>query len=660
MLQFIRTHCLRSVAPTIECLLLFFLNLWLFGMNNASIALFMTLSFMQMQNDEFRESNMIKTTAIYLGLTVMAYLALLHVAACIVINFFVPFAIIYLFLNEFNPANQLPYELCFILFQMVPVQGGRELGFRLLSILMSAAITYVLLVLYSRIFRKRIKKSSILNLTKEGIASVSQQLYAVARNDTAAVQEEKRKLFEINKKMSEYIYGNDENIFLKQQDGQSYFPFIVVFQHINQSVDSFLHAKHPLTEEDKEYLVHLAGLFRRAGEEINKQVSSELLTELITFSSEHELSDAEWDYSFIYIINYFTTALSDLNTLKMHPSRKFRYKTRIFSRLRENFTLRSSKMRFALRLSISVCPCLVFAYVTTLPHAYWLPLSVFVLTMPYYENSLQKSFDRIIGTLLGIIISAILYYLFPGYWEQCIIFILATFFIYATSRYAFTAIYITCSSLSMSIMMESVEYLFLYRIVYTLIAAVIVILASRFLFPTKSTQEIRNMMIKLVEIDQSLLKELENAAKGLQKERLDRDWILTSYLTSEKIEARYRSKDIVLMKGKKLKQQESDFLPFIHDFLRNNNYLITNLTHIYTLIALQPKDRVKIEALEPLLKEFHQVLQCVKEKLLQNKEITEPSPIQIREIYDNAYINSKMSHSAQEITNLYQVVSSSR
>ena len=124
MIQAIRLRCQKAIEPTIVFLVLFGFNYWLFGMGNSLIAILLPLSFMRLRNDEFLESNMLKTTGTYLGLVILAYVATLHLASCILLNFFCTFAIIYFFLDDFNPTNQLPLELTFILYQMIPTNAA--------------------------------------------------------------------------------------------------------------------------------------------------------------------------------------------------------------------------------------------------------------------------------------------------------------------------------------------------------------------------------------------------------------------------------------------------------------------------------------------------------------------------------------------------------
>ena len=88
MTQAIRLRCKQAIEPTIVFLVLFGFNYWLFGMGNSLIAILLPLSFMRLRNDEFLESNMLKTTGTYLGLVILAYVATLHLVSCILLNFF--------------------------------------------------------------------------------------------------------------------------------------------------------------------------------------------------------------------------------------------------------------------------------------------------------------------------------------------------------------------------------------------------------------------------------------------------------------------------------------------------------------------------------------------------------------------------------------------
>ena len=639
MIQGLVVRCRKAIEPTILFLILFTVNCIFFGMNNSLAAIFLTLSFMRLRNDQFLESNMLKLTGTYLVLGTVAYLATLHLASCIGINFFGTFAVIYLFLDEFNPTNQLPLELAFILYQMIPtpIQG---LPYRLLSILVSCVITYV----FIRILTVRSKKFQIASCTQRGLETTVGLLRFLAKGDWESVQQEKRQLFEISKEMSRYVYGNDENIFLRRTDGQAYFPFIIVFQHINNIVSVFEKSSGTLCEKDQKYLNQLSLLFQDAVQSIGREINEPLIAQLIAFPHEHELSNPTLDDNMVYVLNYLATALSDLPQYQLH-AKKWNYKHRTWIRVKQNFHLQSFKMRFALRLSIVVCPCAAFAYYFQFPHSYWLPMSIFVVMLPFHENSMKKMWERMLGTVIGAIISLIFSHFFPSQTAQLIIMLVANSLTYATTKYTITAIYITCSSLAMNMLIQGADdTLFLYRILYTVAGILVAVLASFLIFPTRNKDELHNLLGNLLEIDQMILQQVHNIALGKQNIRLDRDLILTSYLISGKIQAHRQAAS----------SQES--LAYVGNFLEINNQLITDLSHVYTLIAVQPKDRVDLQALEAMLGELQNTLQGTRQQLRKSRKDKPIPQVQIRNIYDNQYVNHKMQHCAERIQALYKVV----
>ena len=99
MLEVIKQRLNSAVPPTVLFVLLFFPILWLCGLQDAIIGIFVSLEFLRLRSDEFAESTIIKSTALYVALAGLSYLGSLNVFWCVGINFVAPFLIIYLFLD---------------------------------------------------------------------------------------------------------------------------------------------------------------------------------------------------------------------------------------------------------------------------------------------------------------------------------------------------------------------------------------------------------------------------------------------------------------------------------------------------------------------------------------------------------------------------------
>ena len=82
------------------------------------------------------------------------------------------------------------------------------------------------------------------------------------------------------------------------------------------------------------------------------------------------------------------------------------------------FQFHRFQSRFAIRLAVVLCLSFTFVYLTQWPFAYWYPMTVFLMLMPYAEESAARINNRVLGNLLGLLMTALLLSLFhslPAY-----------------------------------------------------------------------------------------------------------------------------------------------------------------------------------------------------------------------------------------------------
>lgn len=643
MLQTIKQRVLNSIPPTVLFLVLFFSILYICGLQDALIATFLTLEFMRLKTDEFVESTMIKSTVLYIIIAVFAYLAGLNVYLCAVFNFVTPFMIIYLFLDEFDPTNQIPYTLALAFFQLIPTDL-RGLPIRIGAIVGACIVTYIAVIL-TRLATKKQPNKNIQILTVQGLQEMVCQLDAVIQKDFDRVKQHQDKLFEINRSLSHSIYGANDNLVLNGSSGQSYFPFIIVFQHMNHLMGDICDKPKVLTQDTILYLEKLRDVLNQAQKLAAKNQMKQASLKLIEFSGEIEIDQIDINYNIVYILNYLSTAFMEIsNKRKGFSFKNIQFKSHIWYQIKANFNIHSFKMRFALRLSIAVCPVATLMYYFNLPHGFWMPMTILVLILPYWENTLRKIADRVIGTLLGIAVFAILYYFFPSPLEQMIIMVIVNFLIYTTKRYAFTAIFLTCSSFAINVAMNNADHLFSLRFIYTIGAAIIAIVASYCIFPTNNEAELKNMMRRLLDMDDFLLDTLLQLSKGNQKQSIKQELVLTSYLVSGKIE-----NHCIMSKSSKNKV-------YVKRCIMLNNKFVTDIAHIYTLMSMQQKERIDPEALTSLIMDLKATIKSMKDMLSHKKVVVSHPKLDYNQVYDDVYVNGKMIRSADCLYRMYDCV----
>lgn len=108
--------------------------------------------------------------------------------------------------------------------------------------------------------------------------------------------------------------------------------------------------------------------------------------------------------------------------------------------------IRNLRFRFALRQVFVLTPCLVLAYLWQTDNIYWLVISVFFMMIPFTEYTMQRVRQRVFGTMAGIVLSFILFTIFPDFTSRVVIMTVANFLIYAADGYGPTVAFITCSA----------------------------------------------------------------------------------------------------------------------------------------------------------------------------------------------------------------------
>jgi uncharacterized membrane protein YccC len=76
--------------------------------------------------------------------------------------------------------------------------------------------------------------------------------------------------------------------------------------------------------------------------------------------------------------------------------------------LRANLTPRSSALRHAIRLSITIAIAATIYRVLDLPHGYWVPLTVFFVLQPDYGSTFTRGLQRYVGTALGAVLATLI------------------------------------------------------------------------------------------------------------------------------------------------------------------------------------------------------------------------------------------------------------
>ena len=156
-----------------------------------------------------------------------------------------------------------------------------------------------------------------------------------------------------------------------------------------------------------------------------------------------------------------------------------------FERVRQHFSIHSLLFRHALRLSIAVAACYAVMQLLHPDQGYWILLTTVFVCRPNYGATRIRLVERIIGTILGLGDSWVLFELFPELWVQALIAVAAgvAYFATRTSHYKLSTAFITLMVLFCFNQIGDGYNLFLPRLTDTLIGSAIAGLAVFFILP---------------------------------------------------------------------------------------------------------------------------------------------------------------------------------
>ncbi len=155
--------------------------------------------------------------------------------------------------------------------------------------------------------------------------------------------------------------------------------------------------------------------------------------------------------------------------------------------IQENFTLRSSYFRYALRTSVTAILGFMIGTVLGLENAYWVLLTVLVVMKPGYTVTRQRFIHRIAGTIGGAFIAYGLYLLGPSHTVSLIIFALSFFLAYCfvPHIYAVSTIFFTIYVVFLySFLHKEIPTAVVYRVVDTTLGATLCYFALHFFWPS--------------------------------------------------------------------------------------------------------------------------------------------------------------------------------
>ncbi|MDZ5253537.1 FUSC family protein [Clostridium sp. LIBA-8841] len=602
-----------ALPPTILSMLLLIINLKFFGSSNIIIATYMTLTFIRMRTYLIIEKNVFKPLFIHLAIGVFASIASMGGVGEVIINFFGIILLVYILTDDYNPNSYFPYLMAFVLLQMFPVTF-KEIPIRLCGIFVSYIIVYLALIIVS----PKGEDTKIQDLIKNGFNNLYLQFKDLYNENIVGVKTGQVELFDICRELNRFVYSGER---------RKYYQIMVAFQHINNLIHD-LESSEEMIRENKKEFKKFYKLFKYLRDNFkNYELCHRKLDE---FEREFKFHNKNLTFYTDLVLKYLSEAIEHLNLHRFNLKKFLDFKEnkeyfQVYSKY--NFKLNEFKFRFGIRMAIIVTLSFFVVRVFSLPKGYWLPMTVFLLALPFYEDSKARVYDRFRGTVLGVILAFILFSIFKGHEMHFVIILISTFFMYAFKDYATMSIYITCYALAITtISMRDGEAVTL-RLAYTVIAALIVLFANKFILPNKNRVELINMIKRLFTLDQIMISKVKEALKDDFNEMELRRIIYSSYLISGRIQMHNDSNN----------KRECEELK---KFMLANSEFTTSIINYAVVLHNSRKDSLDYDYINEGIRIMEEQLSSFNEDFLENHDIVGESCSNIQLIkHENNYKN---------------------
>ena len=523
--------------PTILVSLFLILSVWLiFGVNYIIIPPVLILVFRQRHTQEFSLRGLLRTYCILLLVCLAAFLATINLPLCALLNLAVPFLVVGLLSDKFNPKSYFVYGMEFVFFQMTPVPLS-HLAMELVVMLYGFCMVTLFLWLHSRRIRKKRDYATI----RRGLELLSLEMEKLANGED--ISQERDAFPPMMAHMSRVVYSSRNFSYLADDYGKINYWCMLLFQRFHYFVSTFYSSRRSLLEGEKRFYHQLSGLLGQAARGFNQPGRRMLVRSICSFARLNRLPCMEEEDAIQEILRLLEFCL-------MQREKAYFYRTRLKkegnwrvpekkdgeARWKQYFQWDQFQVRFALRLAVVLCVTFSFCKITGWEHAYWYPMTTFLMLMPYAEESLLKINNRILGTVAGLAVSFVMMSLVHSMGGRVLVVVLMTCLMYYAPVTSWTMpMYATCYAMAISTLYLNLDAAILLRLVYVLLAAATTFLANRFLLPNTAKTEFRKTVRQLFDIDLEIVGLIRTDAGKREALNQFRDLMVQSNLVSEEI-----------------------------------------------------------------------------------------------------------------------------
>ena len=508
--KLIRKQFVDALPVICFFLFLFYSVMFVFGSHYIMVVPVITIFFDINYKKGQSWKEIVKLCGMQLIMSFFAFIATLNFPLRLLLNLVIPFWLVFKKSSQFNQMGYFLGLMAFTFLQLMPLSLHQFLIQT--SVMLYGLICFVVSIL---IYQRTHPRPSVYQIEQRGLLIFSDWLARLLQGEKHT--ESAENLLKCMQSLYQKAYmkkGSKEALITDRKISNM---FALLFQRAVYFMAS--HYQEEMIEDEcvKDYIKRIVAYIDKAGKcrfweksecEALKREGKQFLEEAEKLEGELYKYFRNFMSLFLIILNSFEQKEMQAESVAWTTPTPQYSKRKIYHRLR----LDAFETRFALRMSIVLALSFSYVVLSDADHGYWLPLNAFLLLRPMYEDSKYRMKTRFIGTAVGCILLACLFPVLPGPVGHMILASIMGVCIYvATPGTWVHTIFTTCHALSMATIAMDKATAIELRLLYVVVAILLVLTINKFFFPTSMGRQFRYNFQLIFHMHHVYLRILENA-----------------------------------------------------------------------------------------------------------------------------------------------------
>ncbi|NFO43733.1 FUSC family protein [Clostridium botulinum] len=505
----------------------------LFGIKNIMLAfpIALTSTVLSRQNLQVKTtSKILKLIVVDLAIVLAAFISSQNSYLGIIINFISIFLIMYNIISPYDMAFYKPFIMLYIFTQYASV-SLEELPLRILAVIFG-----VLVIECSNIITKVNEKSKLGNSITSSLLLIKTQLNNII--DGKFEEDIVKKCSKIMRELVYKVYITRHKKYLTTNLGRIQFNIYINMEYLNLYLRN-IYFQYNNNDIQKNEVEDTINVIDDILDYSNYSITVEELENKINLFKDMYNNKSRTLTEICNIMNSLKISIKELKELGNKEINKIysEWEKENIESFKESFH-KGMRFNFAMRMAITLTIVLFIGEILGYYKIIWAIITIMSVIQPYYEYTLNKTKERIIGNVIGILFTGIFINLVNIKWITILILIASLYLLYGFKEYYKISLFASIASICIASLTENINVLLIYRVIYVIIGVAIVIIVNKKIFPYKLKDGIDELIIKIDKLNTMLINYSISILNGTENPNKVRNIIIHSTLLCEKLEIR--------------------------------------------------------------------------------------------------------------------------